>query len=247
MELDTRPKVLFTIPNLGWIRVEHLQLLNKVWNDERFKVDFWFPAFVPLENGQAKVIKKMLEDGYDYWANIDDDTISDWNILDLIDFDKDVISAPAPGFVKSTGEKTKLLHWMAYDSDEESGKFKAHADKDGLQEVGAIGGACFVIARRVFEHPDMQHGAFNRILNDDGTVEFGNDISFSIRAKKAGFRLWCHYDYWCHHYKEVDLQNVLQMVEFAGNFAERHDEQVAKAKKAAALETQTPAEGTTDG
>jgi hypothetical protein len=66
------------------------------------------------------------------------------------------------------------------------------------------------MARRVFEHPEMQKGSFIRKLNGNGTVERGNDISFCERAVDCGFEIWAHFDFPCMHFIELELNEVVR-------------------------------------
>ena len=65
-----------------------------------------------------------------------------------------------------------------------------------------------MVARRVFECPDMRKAPFERKLNPDGTVNKGNDISFCERARANAFNIWCHYDYPCQHFVNVELHET---------------------------------------
>lgn len=206
------PKILVTFPNMGWIRTELFPMFHTLVQDQRYALTFSFPQAVPLENGQAKIVQEILADGYDYWLSIDDDTVPSSNPLDLVEFDKDIIACPTPCWTRTTKSKSvKFLHWSCYDYDPIEDSFREHNPKEGLQEVAAVGGGCMLISSRVFRHYDMQHGCFNRITRGDGTVKYGNDLSFCIRARAAGFKMWAHYDYPCHHIKEVDLMMVMRM------------------------------------
>ena len=49
---------------------------------------------------------------------------------------------------------------------------------------------------------------FSRDLDDDGVMVLGSDYLFCLRAEDHGFEIWCHYDYPCRHYKEIELSSV---------------------------------------
>lgn len=212
-----KTRVLVTVPNMGWIRIELIQVLLNCAADQRYDVRIHLPIAVPLENNQHRIINKMKEEEYDFWLSFDDDTAVMGNPLDLVELNKDIIGCPYPLFTDTGIKSVKHMHWAGYDkaTGDDEGTFKEHRPMKGLQEVDAIGGGCFLIARRVFEGPVMSKGAFTRFTNEDGTVKMGNDMSFCKRAKDCGFKIFCHYDYPCAHIKEIDLAYVLMMVNAA--------------------------------
>jgi hypothetical protein len=73
-----------------------------------------------------------------------------------------------------------------------------------------------MIARRVFECPEMRYQPFNRIFKDDGTVYKGNDMAFCERARANGFEIWAHYDYPCFHFRHVELNEVVKAFDSLG-------------------------------
>jgi hypothetical protein len=56
----------------------------------------------------------------------------------------------------------------------------------------------------------MRKGPFLRKYNEDGTVQKGNDMAFSERARNQGFKLYVHYDYPCLHFNELDLNEIVK-------------------------------------
>lgn len=205
-----KPKVLITVPNRGWLRRELFQILFDMCADPRIIPGVHLPAMVPLENAQHHIIKKILDEDWDYWLSLDDDTIPYKNPMDLVFLDKDIIGCPYPIFTKTNTEGLNHLHWAAYRYDPATDAHEEWGIKEGLQKVDAVGGGAFVIARRVLQDPRMQTGAFTRETREDGTVKRGNDLSFCHRARNAGWEIWCHYDYPCAHVKEMDLAEIIR-------------------------------------
>ena len=143
---------------------------------------------------------------WNLWLSMDADNPPEQNPLDLVELDRDVIGCPTPIW-HYTGEKPgeRPIYWNAYQYDPDTGAYREYPWRTGLQEVDAVGTGCLLMARRVFENPEMRKGAFARKLNADGTVERGNDISFCERAREQGFKIWCHYDYPAEHISEIPL------------------------------------------
>ena len=188
--------------------------------DARYQLRIILPSRKPYENNLHHVIKEFLASGFDFWLNMDADNPPMKNPLDLVEFNKDIMGLPTPVAhydSKFLGESPLYLN--AYDYVKESDAYRPHRQVQGLQRVDAVGTGCVLFARRVFEHPEMQKGAFVRKLYPDGTVHKGNDISFCERAKEAGFEIWTHYDYMCRHFNEIELQeNMNHMAAFFKNY-----------------------------
>jgi hypothetical protein len=202
-------RVLITVPNTKWIHktVVHILLLLQV--DKRYHTTIEFPSARPYENNLNKIVRTFLDRDYDFWLSIDVDNAPIRNPLDLVGLDKDIIGLPTPIWHfenKKKGERP--IYWNGYDYVEKDLAYKEHLPREGLQKVDAVGTGCFLIARRVFLSPIMQRGPFVRKLNMDGSVDKGNDISFCERAREQGFEIYCHYDYPCNHFTELNLHEV---------------------------------------
>ena len=76
-----------------------------------------------------------------------------------------------------------------------------------LLEVAVIGGGCYLIARRVFDHPQMR-GAFQYQYDDDGIKVGGADHGFCQRARETGFKIWAAVGHPLNHIKETNLVQV---------------------------------------
>lgn len=213
-EISEKKSVLVSIPTSPsnpYIHKKVVMILPWLYFDQRYKVKIIYPTYNPFENNLHHIVNQFVEEGYDYWLNIDNDNPPMNNPLDLIELDKDIIGLPTP--VLHTDD-SKLgdspVYLNAYKLFSEELGYKAYTPTEGLQQVDAIGTGCFIISKRVFENLEMRKAPFQRIYNEDGTVERGNDIAFCERAKKQGFEIWTHYDYQCEHFNEVPLANLFK-------------------------------------
>ncbi len=204
--------VYITVPNMHWVSSYVTNSLLKLLQESRYKVRITLPSNKPYENSQHHIVKDFINGGYDYWLSIDADNPPCDNPLDLVELDKDIIGLPTPIW-HYTGEKPgeRPIYFNAYKA-HPGGGYNEYQPQRGLQKVDAIGTGCFLVARRVFEHPDMQKGAFTRKLNLDGTVDKGNDISFCERAREAGFGIFAHFDYLCDHMVEISLLECIRAI-----------------------------------
>jgi hypothetical protein len=200
---DRKPRIMISVPNLGWIHYSVVQSLLKIRYDSRVNASLALSTWRPYEHNLHKTIKQLLESEkhYDYWLNIDADNAPKHNPLDLIWLNKDVIGLPTPIWFDK--QKSTPLHLNAMTKLPDQDAFIPYTLYDeGIQEVDATGSGCILVARRVLE---AIRAPFMRRWNDDGIVELGCDYAFSLRVTQAGFKLWSHFGYGCDHYKELEL------------------------------------------
>lgn len=207
------PRILISVPTLSWVHKLVAQYLLQIVQIEarhnRCSFDIIMPTHCPFENNLHVIVEDIKKNEYDYWISFDNDNPPMKNVIDLVFLDREIIGCPTPVWHftnKKKGERP--IYWTGYDYCPEGDGYMEHDPKDGLQKVDAIGTGCFVIRADIFNHPGLEGGCFTRKLNPDGTVYKGNDISFCERAREAGFEIYCHYDYPCRHFANLELQEV---------------------------------------
>lgn len=210
-----RPKVLISFPTSPSNPYLHKHVVFASWrllSDKRFDIKPMIPSHNPFENNLNKIVKEFVEGDCDFWLSIDADNPPYGNPLDLVQNDLDIVGFPTPVWYYDGEDKPgeRPVYWNAYDYVESADAYLPHEPMSGIQQVDAIGTGCFLVARRVFEHPDLQKGAFLRVYDEWGTVERGNDIAFSERARAAGFKIFADYEHPCMHFNELELNEVVQ-------------------------------------
>lgn len=79
-----------------------------------------------------------------------------------------------------------------------------------------IGGPCVLVKRKVFEALDYP---FFEACATPGNDNRRGDLSFNVKAKKAGFEIWCDPTIKCQHQHDVELLGVFDsMAEQAREF-----------------------------
>lgn len=202
--------VYVTVPNLHWVGASVAERLLRLQRDGRYRLRITLPSNRPYENNQHHIVKDFLAGDWDYWLSIDADNPPRDNPLDLVEMDLDIVGLPTPIWHYTGEPGQRPIYFNAYCLSADGKGYNEYQPQRGLQKVDAIGTGCFLVARRVFEHPDMQKGAFTRKLNPDGTVDKGNDISFCERAREAGFSVFAHFDYQCDHMCEISLLECIR-------------------------------------
>jgi hypothetical protein len=206
----SKKKVLVSIPNEGTIHKHVCFVTDRLLLDPRYTVKIIRPQHRPYENNLHHIVNEFVNDGHDFWLNIDSDNPPYRNPLDLVELDLDVVGLPTPviHIVEGNGERPVYENCYKYVEDKDA--YTEWPEKNGLQRVDALGTGCVLYNKRVFADPEMRKAPFQRLFNEDGTVERGNDIAFSERARARGFLLFAHYNYRCMHFSTIEIHEVAQ-------------------------------------
>jgi hypothetical protein len=206
-------KVYATFPNEHFVHAEVSRTSNAILMDKRYRIVMDYPKERPFVANLHHCVQKFLDNGCDYWLSMDADNPPERNPLDLIKYDKDIIGLPTPIFRPDMMKIHKRpWYFNAYQYNADVDAYHEWPDRKGLQKVDAIGTGCFIIARRVFEHPRMQQAPFMRNWSKEGLTTRGNDIAFCDRARRCKFEIWAHFDYLCNHYKRISLLWMIEAV-----------------------------------
>jgi hypothetical protein len=230
--INGRKAILLALLNQGEISSEVSQWSNIVLQSTDYAINVFYTAEKPITYNRNMIVKKFLENpDYDYLMMVDSDIVPPDNYFNLIDFEKDIISGVCfvyakkkvfPLVLKHTRVKNKGNKYRPYDS----------IDKkkwDGLMEVDGLGTGAIIISRKVLEA--MPYPFQNVYNKKDGDKLIGNDFHFCVKARKLGFKLFCHTDYICSHFTRFDLRNVYYTMQDAYQKQEKVVEENNKLKK----------------
>lgn len=205
--------VYVAVLNQGAIRPELSYLLTDLTHQNKYRLFLSYPAAKPISFNRNSIVKDFLKrTEYDYLLMIDSDIIPPLNYIDLIDHladeDKDIISGVC--FAYMDNSIVPLV--LEYNPDKNDKPFlvKSLEGTEGLVEVDAVGTGAMAIKRRVLEK--VKAPFINR-YDEDGMKLMGLDLSFCDKAKKEGFRTWCHLDYICSHWTKVDLKDIYRSLQ----------------------------------
>lgn len=213
MGQNVKPKIFVAILNQGWIRPELASLIGILRSDPRAQIDIAYCNLRPAEDNRNNTVKIALEKNYDFLISIDHDTVPLHNIIDLALLDLDVVGCAYPQWNMSDPKFPIYFLGM----DKVGNAYAEHKQKDGLQEVDAVGSGAIVIARRVLEKVNEP---FVRKWHNGFSIT-GLDFYFCEKAKAQGFKIYCHYNYLADHFKELSLLDVLNFKLYGGQPAHR--------------------------
>ena len=194
-------KIWISVLNQGDIKIELAALLHDLPFQNKYDVMITYPNDKPISNNRNKIVQDFLaHKDYDYLLMIDDDIIPPENILNLADFQKDIISALT--FMYQQNTVAPLVLKKNREGSYNIADFKGY---EGLIEVDTVGTGCVMLSRKVLE---TIKAPFADVFDEDGIRKYGLDIAFGQRAKKAGFKIYCNLDYPCGHKVLMDLKTI---------------------------------------
>lgn len=137
---------------------------------------------------------------YDYQLWIDSDIVFNtdafWAIFDM---DKDIA---AGWYATEDGRTTSVAHWLEEEDFAKNGGVMNHEMVDTIGNrkkpftVDYTGFGWVLIKNGVFEHEQIKYPWFAPQMQvfESGNIQdmCGEDVSFCLDAKKAGFEIWCH-------------------------------------------------------
>jgi GT2 family glycosyltransferase len=173
-------KVLICIPYTGYVAPQAAYSLIPMACHARNKgvsVDMLPIGLSLVYTAREEAAKALLQGEYDSLLFVDSDMVVPPDLLiRLIEADKDIVSALA--FRRTPGYEPCIFK----ECSETDAKFYLDYPK-GLIEVEGVGMACTLIKRKVFETVPGPWFFPHKTL--------GEDLSFCVRARKAGFKIFC--------------------------------------------------------
>jgi hypothetical protein len=196
-------KIYVAILNQGNITTELSHVINGLLQQEKYNIIVDYPADKPISFNRQNIVKKFLTTDCDYLLMIDSDIVPPLSILNLADFQEDVVAALCFAFTK--GMVVPLALVRRADGQYHVPELRGN---EGLMPVDAVGTGCIMIARHVLENPwFMENGGwFVNEYDKTGYKKEGLDLSFCRKAQDLGYKIFCHMDYPCSHFTRMDLK-----------------------------------------
>ena len=203
--IGNKKAVMIAVLNQGAIRPELSTVLTELPLQDKYELHIYYPARKPIAQNRNMIVQNFLSrPQYDYLIMIDSDNVPPLNLLNLVDYQKDIVGVLYCGF-----QKGMIIPFVMKAGKDGLYKVMDLNDKKGLVECDAIGTGVIVIKREVLEkvrHP------FRNEYDADGIKLMGLDFNFCKRAKEQGFKVYAHLDYVTSHWVTMDLKDYYGVV-----------------------------------
>lgn len=216
-----KKKIYIAVLNQGNIRPELVSVLHNLSFQNKYELLISYPSDKPISHNRNTIVQSFLQrKEFDYLIMIDNDIVPPVNILNLVDFQKDIITPTMFMY-----QQKAIIPLILERKSDGLYTTKSFEGEEGLTECDAVGTGCIVLSRKVLEavkHP------FQNEYDADGIKLFGLDIAFCRRAKALGFKVYCHLDYLCSHWTSLDLKDIYAAL---SDLTEHRDKLINRIKK----------------
>ena len=189
-------KIMVAVPCRDQIDVETVKCLRKLEKDmmlqKDLEVNVEFLVGTIIHDMRHTLAEKALKEKYDYVLWVDSDMVFDSDVLlDLLAHDKDIVTAVC--FMRRAPYDPCIYSKMRIGLDLDEDEIEKYLDyprDKGLFEVEACGFAMVLMKTKVLKHLlDTSGHIFFPVKSPNRAL--GEDLSFCIRARRQGFRIWC--------------------------------------------------------
>jgi len=195
-------------PNASEISMHLAKFLTAMEKPEGFDITIMFSYKNPVDANRNKIVHRFLEKPENKWlVMIDSDNIPPLNLLEIISYNRPVVSAtvmgmqngvPHPLVMKSTvGDRYTMVNMSDYND---------RIDEYGLLEVDGVGCGCIIMRRDVLEN--IPGNWFRFQYNEWGNIAYSEDYMFSKKVKKLKYPIYVSTNHVCEHFKVIGLKTI---------------------------------------
>lgn len=184
-------RTLVAVPCMDNVAAPFAHSLSSMKNEGECFISFIIGSLI--YESRNNFCKQALKTKADYVLWLDSDMVFESDVMERMhrhmEDGKDIVSglyfrrrAPfTPVLYKELGGNGSYVEYPDY-------------PKDSVFEIGGCGFGCVMLKREVIEAVAFDSG--NWFEPCDG---YGEDLSFCVRAKRAGFKIWCDSTIKCGH------------------------------------------------
>jgi len=207
--IKDNPKVFIGIPTLtGFVQWELTTRLIQWTHLQGISVKLQFYSnLIPHDSARNQIVKDFLETDCTHCMMIDDDIVPPINALtELLKADKDIIS-PLCFTMKPGDDGIPFPMIVAHRYSQKLGQEKEYQPYygNGIEEVDAMTGGCFLIKRKVYEAIERPY-YFQ--YHKNGVAIYSEDFTFCQQAQALGYKLYTDFRLHCRHLKIVDIKGI---------------------------------------
>ena len=190
-------KTLIAVPCLDWMYTDFVEAWANMEKPEG--TAFTFIKNTLIYNARNLIARQAVENGFDRVLWLDSDVVVEPDTLIRLSADMDTGLDFVTGvyFMRKNPTKPVVyseLYWRLSEEGAEAGQDSIDTIPSGLFEIAGAGFGCVMTSRRLLEDLVNRVGApFTPLI---GVSE---DLTFCLRARDAGYKLWCDGRIQCGH------------------------------------------------
>ena len=200
-------KTLIAVPCMDMVYVDFMRAFVEMENPEG--TAFSIVKNTLIYNARNLIARKAVAEGFDRVMWLDSDVIVKPDTLVRLSEDMDTGRDFVTGVYYQRKWPTKPvvyseLWWNVNEGEATAGQTHAEQIQDGLFEVAGAGfGCCMTSARMLKDLVDRVGAPFTPLI---GVSE---DLSFCLRAREAGYKLWCDGRIKCGHIGTMEYSGTM--------------------------------------
>ncbi len=193
---------------MGSLRIETMAALNTVAQDSCYNVSLMLIHDRPYASALNRCARDLCANkSFDWWLHTDNDQAWAGNPLDAIADGKNLVGFPTPIYRPEGGGVIALTAWDIADPLDYTQVKPARPDGK-LKRVDVVSSGSFLVRLPALRASGIS-APFSRVFDSDGVQFRGCDIEFCRKWREAGLSIWADFRCLCHHYKTVDLLEVM--------------------------------------
>lgn len=190
-------KTLIAIPCMDWVYTDFMESYENLEKPEN--TAFTFIKNTLIYNARNLIARQALENGFDrvFWLDSDIKLPPDALVRLCADMDTGLDFVSGVYYMRKTPTKPVVysdIWWRVNNNEAEAGSVNFDRIPEELFEVAGTGFGCVMTSAKLLKDlVDMVGAPFTPLI---GVSE---DLSFCLRAKQAGYQLWCDGRIKCGH------------------------------------------------
>lgn len=175
-------RVLVGVPCMGTLPAPTVQCLLDL---RKAGFDIHLESMSLVYVSRERIVEKAILEKYDYVFFLDSDMVIQPAVLkNLLKADKDMITALA--FMRSPPYSPCIYDVIRVGAPGENQIHQPRNWEDDIIEVDGCGAACLLVRTKVFDDVRKKHG-----LCFTPGMYLGEDLSFCVRARQLGYKIFC--------------------------------------------------------
>ena len=172
-------------------------------------------ALFPMDNARNTIVKEFKKTDFELLWWIDNDIAPPKDALhrmaSILEEREDIDALSSVGFTMR-GEKGDYFPYPVTLRLDKDGNYKVYYGS-GIEEVDAVGGACVMVRRKVYEALERP---YEFVYRRDGTLKLTCDFRVWQKVKEKGFKLFVDFGLLCDHQKRCSIKGIQDLMSKIG-------------------------------